>query len=156
MLANISASGLNFNIFKALCKILGQSIHSKSYSNSLDSLSALIFLWPCIWAAVICMPFFSAHSQICLVIWWQNSEWDVPNLLMHAMAVVLSQKSFTWIPWFLTIDMRLKRMDFNSRAFMLILFCINPWSYCWNSFTVCPPPMHWYISVNNICNIWVL
>ena len=91
----MSGSGLNFNIFNALYKLLGQSIHPKAYDNSLDSLSALMFLWPGIWAAVICMPFFSAHSQIYFVIWWHNSEWDVPNLLMHAMAVVLSEKTFT-------------------------------------------------------------
>ena len=79
-------------ILKALCKLLGQSIHSKSYDNSLDSVSALIFLWLGIWAAVICMSFYSAHSQICFVIWWHNSEWDVPNLLMHGTTVVLSKK----------------------------------------------------------------
>ena len=49
---------INFNIFKALCKLLGQSIHCESYDNSLDSLSAFIFLWPGAWAAVICI-FFS-------------------------------------------------------------------------------------------------
>ena len=41
---------------------------------------------------------------------------DVPNLLMHAMAVALSEKTFTWIPWLLRTDTRLRRMGFNSRV----------------------------------------
>ena len=121
MLANIFVSGLNFNILKALYKLLGQSIHSKPYDNSLDFLFALIFLWNGIWTAVICMSLFSTHSHICFVIYWHYSEWDLPNLLMHPLAVVLSEKT-TWIPWFLAINMRLKRIDFNCRAFIWQFF----------------------------------
>ena len=38
------------------------------------------------------MSFFSSHSKICFVTWWHNSEWDAPSLLMHAMAVEISEK----------------------------------------------------------------
>ena len=120
----MSTYGLNFNNCKALCKLLGQSIHSKSYDSSLNSLSASIFLWPGIWAAVIYFSFFSDHSQICFVIWWHNSEWDVPDILMHTMAVALSEKTFTWIPWYLTIYTRLKRIDFTSRVFICQFFSV--------------------------------
>ena len=120
----MSASRLNFNIFKALCKVLEQSIHSKSYDTSLDSLSTLIFLWYGIWAAITFMSFFSYHFQICFVMWRHNSESDVPNLLMHAIAVVVSEKTFTWIPWSLTIDTKLKRMNFISRAFICQFFSV--------------------------------
>ena len=80
---------------------------------------------------------FLCPFQIFFVIWLRDSEWYVPNLLMHSMAVVLSKKTFTWIPWSLTIDMRLKKMDFNSRAFKLKFLHSMPL------------PMHWCISVNN-------
>ena len=42
---------------------------------------------------------------------------DVPNLLMHAMAAALSEKTFTWIPLSLRTDTRLRSMGFNSRVF---------------------------------------
>ena len=74
--------------------------------------------------------FFLCPFQICFAIWWHNSEREVWNLLMHPMAVALLQ-TFICFPWLCTIDMRLKRMDFNSRAFACE-FCVNPWSSCWS------------------------
>ena len=77
-----------------------------------------------VYGPVIYISFFSGHSQICFVIWRYNSEWHVPDILMHAMAVALSEKTFTWTPWYLTIDTRLKRMDFTSRAFIRQFFSV--------------------------------
>ena len=45
LLVNMSASGWNFNIFKALCKLLGQSIHSKYYDSKIWRYYTRIALW---------------------------------------------------------------------------------------------------------------
>ena len=49
---------------------------------------------------------------------------DIPNLLMHAMAVVLSEKTFKLILRSLTNHMILKRMAFNSRTFICKFFSV--------------------------------
>ena len=117
MLANISASGLNFNIFKALFKLIGQSIHSKLYDSSLDSLFALIFLWPGVWAAVTCMSFLCLFPDLLcnmMIQFWVGYAQFIDACYGRSAI----WKNFTWIQWSLTIDMRLKRMDFNSKAFI--------------------------------------
>ena len=72
-------------------------IHSKLTYNSLDFLSASMFFFPGIWAAVKWIYFFSAHSQISFAKWWHMSEWEVPVLLIHPIAVVLSENTLILI-----------------------------------------------------------
>ena len=114
--------------------LLGQSIHSKSYEISLDSIYALIFLWPGIRAAVICMPFFSAHSQTGFIIKLYNSKWHVPNLLIHAAAIELKKPLYEYHDaWQLKWDLKQWILIWKY----LYLSCGHPWSSCWSFFCFC-------------------
>ena len=63
-LANRSILGVWISNTETSNYLFEHNIHSKSTDDSLDSLSAFLFLTLGIWAAVIWMAFFSAHSQI--------------------------------------------------------------------------------------------
>ena len=126
--------GLISIFLKVLCMLLGQSIHSKSYEISLDSIYALIFLWPGIRAAVICMPFFSAHSQTGFIIKLYNSKWHVPNLLIHAAAIELKKTLYEYHDaWQLKWDLKQWILIWKY----LYLSCAHPWSSCWSFFCFC-------------------
>ena len=88
--------------------------------SSLDSLSASMVLFPGIWAAVIWMLF--ANFQISFVKWWHMSEWEVPILLMHPIAVVLSENTLIWVFSSFMKNFEPKNMAFSSSSFICHCF----------------------------------
>ena len=93
--ANRSISIWKLSIWDIALKMEGFNCHSVSLWNVLDSLSAVMFSDPGIWAedSHIFLP--SAHLIMFFVMSLHCSEWVPPISLMYAMAVVLSTMILT-------------------------------------------------------------
>ena len=153
----MSASGLNFKIFMALCKLLGQSIHSKSYDNSLDFLCALILLWPGIWAAAICTSFFlyPFPYRLCNMMaqFWVGSAQFI-DACYGSSTIWKKPLHESHDPWQLTWD--LKKCILIQEYLYANYFLCQSMTLLLTFLQSMHPPMRQCISVINLCNIWVL
>ena len=126
LLANKSMLGLHLSIFKACFKMLGFSIHSQSMCNSLDSVSAVTFYFPGMWAAVMKDLHCRAHSHISTAILWHSIDLDEPILFIQDIAVVLSLMDMgIWVCELFMKDWSPNDMAFQFKNINVTLFTFN-------------------------------
>ena len=63
------------------------------------------------------------NSEISFGKWWHISEWEVPILLMHAIAVILSEKTMIWVLSSFMKDFKSRNIVFSSSVF--ICHCLS-------------------------------
>ena len=108
---------------------------SMSFSNIVSILSQLITAWiPCLLLCFYLQVYelqtyeclsFLRNSQISFVKWWHMSAWEVPILLMHPIAVALSENTLIWTFSSFMKDFKPRSMAFSLSAFMWNCFSLE-------------------------------